>query len=219
MKGLRRGSDHLLALVNDILDLSKIEAGKMQVSLSPQSPLQVLRQVVQLMRPQAKEKMLYLSLELSGNLPRTIVTDEVRLRQILVNLVGNAVKFTDTGGITIKMRMRKLGKSSSTLEISVKDTGIGIPEDRLAEIFSPFTQASDQPHQGTGLGLDISMRMAELLDGKLSVQSTPGKGSTFSLGLDIGAATDRDMVEPSELAQTPDPPVGWGCLAGYRPLF
>ncbi|MEO2183437.1 MAG: histidine kinase dimerization/phospho-acceptor domain-containing protein, partial [bacterium] len=88
MKGLRRGSNHLLALVNDILDLSKIEAGKMQVSLSPQSPLQVLRQVVQLMRPQAKEKMLYLSLELSGNLPRTIVTDDVRLRQILVNLVG-----------------------------------------------------------------------------------------------------------------------------------
>ena len=219
MKGLRRGSNHLLALVNDILDLSKIEAGKMQVSLSPQSPLQILRQVVQLMRPQAKEKMLYLSLELSGNLPRTIVTDEVRLRQILVNLVGNAVKFTDAGGITIKMRMRKLGKSSSTLEISVKDTGIGIPEERLAEIFSPFTQASEQPHQGTGLGLDISMRMAELLDGKLSVQSKPGQGSTFSLGLDIGAVTSLDMVEPSELAQTPDPPLAADASLENDPSF
>ena len=205
MKGLRRGSNHLLALVNDILDLSKIEAGKMQVSIAPQSPLQIARQVVQLMRPQAKEKMLYLSLEMVGSLPRTIATDEVRLRQILVNLVGNAVKFTDTGGITIKMRMRKQGQESAVLEISVKDTGIGIPEDQLAEIFSPFTQASDQLHEGTGLGLDISVRMAELLNGKLSVQSNPGKGSTFSVGLNVGPMANLDMVDPSELAQTPDP--------------
>ena len=205
MKGLRRGSDHLLALVNDILDLSKIEAGKMQVSLAPQSPLQIARQVVQLMRPQAKEKMLYLSLEMAGNLPRSIATDEVRLRQILVNLVGNAVKFTDTGGITIKMRMRKQTKESARLEISVKDTGIGIPEEQLSDIFSPFTQASEQLHEGTGLGLDISVRMAELLDGQLSVQSTPGKGSVFTLGLNVGPMAKLDMVEPSELAQTPDP--------------
>jgi CheY-like chemotaxis protein/HPt (histidine-containing phosphotransfer) domain-containing protein/anti-sigma regulatory factor (Ser/Thr protein kinase) len=219
MKGLRRGSNHLLALVNDILDLSKIEAGKMQVSLSPQSPLQILRQVVQLMRPQAKEKMLYLSLELAGHLPRNIDTDEVRLRQILVNLVSNAVKFTDTGGITIRMRMRRQGRDSSMLEISVKDTGIGIPEDRLAEIFFPFTQASEQPHQGTGLGLDISMRMAELLDGELSVQSQPGKGSTFSLGLDIGPVTKLDMVEPSELVQTPDPPLAADASLDAEPSF
>jgi len=205
MKGLRRGSDHLLALVNDILDLSKIEAGKMQISLEPQSPLQIVRQVVQLMRPQAKEKMLYLSLELAGNLPRIIETDEVRLRQVLVNLVGNAVKFTDTGGITIKMQMRKQGKGSAVLEISVKDTGIGIPEDQLSEIFSPFTQASEQLREGTGLGLDISIRMAELLGGKLSVQSTLGNGSTFSLALNAGPMSDLDMVEPSELARTPDP--------------
>ena len=205
MKGLRRGSNHLLALVNDILDLSKIEAGKMQVSMEAQSPLQIVRQVVQLMRPQAKEKMLHLSLELAGNLPRIIETDEVRLRQVLVNLVGNAVKFTDTGGITIKMRMRKQGKGSAALEISVKDTGIGIPEDQLSEIFSPFTQASDQLREGTGLGLDISIRMAELLGGKLSVQSVLGSGSTFSLALDVGPMADLDMVEPSELARTPDP--------------
>jgi signal transduction histidine kinase/CheY-like chemotaxis protein len=205
MKGLRRGSDHLLALVNDILDLSKIEAGKMQVSLAPQSPLQIARQVVQLMRPQAKEKMLYLSLEMAGSLPRSIATDEVRLRQILVNLVGNAVKFTDTGGITIKMRMRKQTKESARLEISVKDTGIGISEEQLSDIFSPFTQASEQLHEGTGLGLDISVRMAELLDGQLSVQSTPGKGSVFTLGLNVGPTVNLDMVEPSELAKTPDP--------------
>jgi len=205
MKGLRRGSNHLLALVNDILDLSKIEAGKMQVSLLPHSPLQIVRQVVQLMRPQAKEKMLYLSFELVGNLPRTIATDEVRLRQILVNLVGNAVKFTDTGGITIKLRMRKRGKDSSVLTISVEDTGIGIAEEQLCEIFSPFTQASEQPHEGTGLGLDISVRMAKLLGGGLSVQSRPGEGSTFVLALDVGPIGKLDMVEPSELAQTPDP--------------
>jgi signal transduction histidine kinase/CheY-like chemotaxis protein/HPt (histidine-containing phosphotransfer) domain-containing protein len=205
MKGLRRGSNHLLALVNDILDLSKIEAGKMKLSLEPQSPLQIVRQVVQLMRPQAKEKMLYLSLELAGNLPRIIETDEVRLRQVLVNLVGNAVKFTDTGGITIKMQMRKQGKDSAVLEISVKDTGIGIPEDQLSEIFSPFTQASEQLHEGTGLGLDISIRMAELLGGNLSVQSKLGDGSTFALVLDVGPMAGLDMVEPSELARTPDP--------------
>ena len=177
------------------------------------------------MRPQAKEKMLYLSFELAGNLPRMIATDEVRLRQILVNLVGNAVKFTDTGGITIKLRMRKQGKDSSVLTISVEDTGIGIPEEQLADIFAPFTQASEQPHEGTGLGLDISVRMAELLGGGLSVQSRPGKGSTFVLALEVGPIGKLDMVEPSELAQTPDPSLadddsiaGELCFKGRRLL-
>ncbi len=199
IKGLRRGSNHLLALVNDILDLSKIEAGKMGVSKRPQSPVQIVRQVVQLMLPQAKEKMLSLSFELVGRLPREINTDEVRMRQILVNLVSNAIKFTDTGGITIKMRVRRPSAKSAVLEISVQDTGIGIPEDKLAAVFSPFTQVSDENHGGTGLGLDISIRMSRLLGGELSVQSIEGKGSIFCLTLDLGNLENLELADPAEL--------------------
>lgn len=198
-RGLRRGSNHLLAMVNDILDLSKIEAGKMGVSKRAQSPVLVVRQVVQLMLPQAKEKMLSLSFQLAGKLPRQVETDEVRLRQILVNLVSNAIKFTDHGGVTIKMRVRRSEDASGVLEISVQDTGIGIPEENLSAVFSPFTQVSDDHREGTGLGLDISIRMAQLLGGELSVQSREGKGSTFFLRLDLGPWEKLDLVEPSEL--------------------
>ena len=198
-RGLRRGSNHLLAMVNDILDLSKIEAGKMGVSKRSQSPVLVVRQVVQLMLPQAKEKMLALSFELAGRLPRQVETDEVRLRQILVNLVSNAIKFTDHGSITIKMRMRRSEDASGVLEISVKDTGVGIPEEKLSAVFAPFTQVSEDHREGTGLGLDISIRMAQLLGGELSVQSREGEGSTFFLRLDLGPWDQLDLVEPSEL--------------------
>ena len=211
-KGLRRGSDHLLSLVNDILDLSKVEAGKMRVTLAPRSPLQIVRQVVQMMRPQAREKLLDLSLELVGKLPRQIVTDEIRLRQILVNLVSNAVKFTDSGSITIKMRMRGQATRSPCLEISVKDSGIGIPEERLSDIFAPFTQVAEVDQvrrEGTGLGLDISIRMARLLGGDLSVQSSPGIGSNFTLILDVGSMHELEFADPSDLskaAEKPSPP-------------
>ena len=198
-RGLRRGSNHLLAMVNDILDLSKIEAGKMGVSKRPQSPVLIVRQVVQLMLPQAKEKMLSLSFELVGKLPRRVETDEVRLRQILVNLVSNAIKFTDHGGITIKMRVRRPGTSSGVLEISVQDTGVGIPEEKLSAVFAPFTQVSEDNREGTGLGLDISIRMAQLLGGELSVQSREGEGSTFFLRLALGPLDKVELAEPSEL--------------------
>ena len=198
-RGLRRGSNHLLAMVNDILDLSKIEAGKMGVSKRPQSPVLIVRQVVQLMLPQAKEKMLSLSFELVGKLPRRVETDEVRLRQILVNLVSNAIKFTDHGGITIKMKVRRLVSSSAELEISVQDTGVGIPEEKLSAVFAPFTQVSEDNREGTGLGLDISIRMAQLLGGELSVQSREGEGSTFFLRLAMGSLDKVELAEPSEL--------------------
>ncbi|MFP6640679.1 MAG: ATP-binding protein [Myxococcota bacterium] len=204
IKGLRRGSNHLLSLVDDILDLSKIEAGKMRVSKAPQSPVQIVRQVIQLMRPQAREKMLNLSFELTGKLPREIDTDEVRLRQILVNLVSNAIKFTDSGGVTIKMRVRRLSAESAVLEISVEDTGIGIPEEKLSAVFAPFTQVAEGTREGTGLGLDISIRMAQLLGGELAVQSTEGKGSTFFLRLNLGPMAALDLADPSELNRHPE---------------
>lgn len=199
IKGLRRGSNHLLSLVNDILDLSKIEAGKMGVSKTAQSPVHIVRQVVQLMRPQAREKMLNLSFELTGNLPREIDTDEVRLRQILVNLVSNAIKFTDVGGVTIRMRVRRPSPPLAVLEISVEDTGIGIPEEKLSAVFAPFTQVAEGTREGTGLGLDISIRMAQLLGGDLSVQSTEGEGSTFFLSLNLGPMSELDLTDPAEL--------------------
>ena len=143
--------------------------------------------------------MLGLSFELAGKLPRQVETDEVRLRQILVNLVSNAIKFTDEGGITIKMRLRRSEDASGVLEISVQDTGVGIPEEKLTAVFAPFTQVSEDHREGTGLGLDISIRMAQLLGGELSVQSREGEGSTFFLRLDLGPWEKLELVEPSEL--------------------
>jgi signal transduction histidine kinase/CheY-like chemotaxis protein/HPt (histidine-containing phosphotransfer) domain-containing protein len=200
---LRRSSSHLLSLLNDILDLSKIEAGKMRVRMERHSLVEILRDVALLMRPQATEKLLSLDVEIVGEVPEKIETDAVRLRQILVNLVSNAVKFTDTGGVWIRATSTpNPGTGEVTLTVDVEDTGIGIAINQVDRIFRPFTQirtAENESFEGTGLGLDISTRMAHMIGGELSVKSELGHGTTFRLQLEVGPVEELTMVGPMKL--------------------
>jgi PAS domain S-box-containing protein len=186
VRTIRRNADHLLAVINDVLDISKIEAGRMTVECLNVSPGEVLRDVRDLMRARAEEKGLSLELE-PGELPETIQTDPTRLRQILANLVGNAIKFTATGTVRVESVWRP--EDPGVLRVLVSDTGIGMTQDQIERVFEAFTQADDsmtRRYGGTGLGLKISRELAHLLGGGLVVQSVPGAGSTFTLTIATG---------------------------------
>jgi len=180
---IRRNGDNLLQIVNDILDLSKIEAGRLTIDKMPFSPLQVAQDVVSLLVVRANEKKLSLQIEGDGVVPAAVMSDPARLRQILINLVGNAIKFTEHGGIRIVIGAAKGSSSSeSMLRFDVIDTGIGISPELATRLFQPFAQADDTATRrrgGTGLGLSISRRLAEALGGSLTLESEPGKGSRF----------------------------------------
>jgi signal transduction histidine kinase/CheY-like chemotaxis protein/HPt (histidine-containing phosphotransfer) domain-containing protein len=197
---LRHNSDHVLALVNDILDLAQIEAGRLAIHLDRHSIVDAIESVASLMRPRAVEKLLHMDIDFQGALPETIETDAVRVRQILINLTSNAIKFTDDGTITIGARAIRDSRSGRTaLELSVRDTGIGIPEDSLTEIFTAFSQVyrgPQYPTRGTGLGLAICSQMADLLGGGISAESTLGEGSTFRFTIDAGSTSELTFVEP-----------------------
>ncbi len=187
---IRRNGEHLLTLINDLLDLSKIEADKLAVERVPCAPRVLVEEVISLMRVRARTKGLELATEFVWPLPDYVTTDPVRLRQILVNLVGNAVKFTERGGVRLVVRMTERPDVGRTaLAFDVVDTGIGLTPEQIERIFNPFTQADPSTTRrfgGTGLGLVISKRLAEALGGRLSVQSTPGVGSTFTVTVDPG---------------------------------
>lgn len=177
---IRRNGEHLLALINDILDLSKIEAGKLRIDLTPFSPAQLLDEVVSLMRPLAAAKQLELKTEISGALPDTVITDPIRLRQVLVNIVGNAIKFTDRGEVLLSTRW--IAEAPPRLQFEVTDTGTGMNDEQVANLFKPFVQVDNSAKRkfgGTGLGLCISKLLAEALGGDILVRSAPGVGSTF----------------------------------------
>ncbi|HMM11532.1 MAG TPA: ATP-binding protein [Bacteroidales bacterium] len=177
----------LLALINDILDLSKIESGQMQLAEEPVDVPILAQEIVQLFQPKTVEKGIYLHTEVSGQFPPALITDEVRLRQILFNLVGNAVKFTETGGVLIGLHINQLENSNFyDLAIKVHDTGIGIPQDKIDRIFQSFYQVDSnttRKYGGTGLGLAIAQKLANLMGGIIRVKSEPGRGSTFSVEL------------------------------------
>jgi signal transduction histidine kinase/CheY-like chemotaxis protein len=194
---IRRNGEHLLGLINDILDLSKVEAGRMQIEPIRCSPVQVVAEVVSLMRVRAEAKHLTLQTDLAGPLPDTVLTDPLRLRQVLVNLVGNAIKFTDQGEVSLVVRLIA-DQGCPRLRFDVTDTGIGINEEHLKRLFQPFTQvdtSSTRRFGGTGLGLCISKRLTEALGGSIEVHSTPGKGSSFSVTIDPGPLDGIRMLE------------------------
>jgi PAS domain S-box-containing protein len=174
-----KAAKHLLELVNDILDLSKIEAGKLELEIQPATFPALIHDLFVTVRPLADEHGSELALEFDGE-PFTVITDPRRVRQILLNLLSNAIKFGEGKAITVACRHRDDGG----VVVEVSDQGIGIPVEDQDKIFDEFVQLS-QPnqHQGTGLGLPISRRLAKLLDGTLNVRSTPGEGSTFCLAL------------------------------------
>ncbi len=196
---IHRNGQHLLEIINDILDLSKIEAGRLDIHRQRVSPHQILCDIVSLMRIRAAAKNLSLTLEFDGPLPETIHTDPLRLRQILINLVGNAIKFTETGSVRLRARLVQ-HPGQPMLECEVIDTGIGMTVEQLGQLFRPFTQGdatTSRRYGGTGLGLSISKRLAALLDGDITVQSTPGKGSVFRVTVATGSLEGVPMLEPS----------------------
>jgi PAS domain S-box-containing protein len=207
VRTIRRNSEHLLKIINDILDLSKIEAGKMGVEQIECSPLQIVEEVYSLMHVRAVEREIEFSVRNEFPLPRRIRSDPVRLRQVLMNLVGNAIKFTSRGSVTLNCRLCLQPGDVYNLVFEVVDSGIGLSKEQLDKLFTPFTQGDSSTTRkfgGTGLGLTISRRLADLLDGSITVQSEVGKGSTFTLSLSIGAVAPADLVHRSmERSQEP----------------
>ncbi len=200
---VRRNGEHLLHLINDILDLSKIEAGKLTLDIQRCSLVSILADVVSMMQPRAEQRGTTLSVEYAGQLPEAIFTDGARLRQVVVNLVGNAVKFTENGTVRIVASLlRNWRNDQPAVKLEVIDTGIGIRKEVLSQLFQPFSQgdaAVVQKFGGTGLGLAISRHIAELLGGELVVESTLGQGSTFALTMPAGELQGVRMLQsPAE---------------------
>jgi signal transduction histidine kinase/AmiR/NasT family two-component response regulator len=182
LQTVRRNGEHLLELINGILDLSKIEAGKMDVARRAVSPAAVLGDVIALLQIRADAKGLRLSSAVEPPFPPTVCTDPTGLRQILINLVGNAIKFTERGAVTVSARFVSGASGAGKLQFDVVDTGIGLSRRQIERLFEPFTQADTsaaRSYGGTGLGLAISRRLARMLGGDITVTSTPGLGSLF----------------------------------------
>jgi signal transduction histidine kinase/ActR/RegA family two-component response regulator len=195
---IRHNGNHLLTIINDILDFSKIEAGEMKIERIECRPCQLLQEIASTMRVRAAYKQLRFEVEAAAPIPETIRSDPTRLRQILMNLVGNAIKFTETGVVRVVMRLEgPRGDRGPRLAFEVSDSGIGISEKELARIFQPFAQANSSMTRrfgGSGLGLIISRRLAQMLGGDIEVRSDPGKGSTFTVFVEAGALEGVKML-------------------------
>jgi signal transduction histidine kinase len=200
---IHRSGEHLLALINDILDLSKIEAGQMELNTSAFALVDLLRNVCQLIEVRAKQKRLIFHYDQLSELPLAVYGDEMRLQQVLLNLLGNAVKYTEQGGITLKV-----GYQNDRLRFQVEDTGVGIDPEALKALFQPFRQASNRQVgiEGTGLGLAIASRFILLMEGQLNVKSQLGEGSTFWFDLELPMA--EDFVEKPRFEEQ--------SIVGYR---
>ena len=186
---IKRNGEYLINLINDILDLSKIEAGRLEVERVQCSPCQVLSEVISLMRVRANAKNLSLEIKYERLIPESIQSDSTRLRQILINLIGNAIKFTEVGRVRVVARLLDAESHEPKMQFEVIDSGIGMTEEQIARLFKPFGQldtSTTRKYGGTGLGLTISKRLAEKLGGRVGVTSTPGKGSAFTLTVTTG---------------------------------
>ncbi len=202
----------LLTIINDILDFSKIEAGKLTLESVPFRPRDLLADTLKSLAFRASQKGLELVLDLHSDLPDTLSGDPGRLRQVVTNLVGNAIKFTERGEVVLHARVDERSGDACTLHVAVRDTGIGIPHDKQAAIFDAFTQADGSTTRrfgGTGLGLSISVRLVQLMGGRIWVESQPGEGSTFHFTMRLG-------IEAGSPALTS--PVPTSMLAGCRTL-
>ena len=227
LEGVRKSSETLLRIINDILDLSKIEAGKMELENIDFSLPEVLDQVKQTLQHKAEEKGLQLIVDIDNSVPDVLMGDPVRINQVLMNLAGNAIKYTEKGSVTISVGSRQFAVSSRqsvvgsqqsavsssqsavssqqsavgspvTLKFSVTDTGIGIPGDKLQSVFESFSQSRTSDTRrfgGTGLGLTISKQMVELMDGKISVESREGYGTTFSFEINCPIGSIERLKE------------------------
>ncbi len=203
---IRSSGDSLLAILNDLLDLSKIEAGKLELYLAPFSLRQLITETAQTFAFRMQEKELRFTTEFAENLPDSFVGDVLRLRQILLNLVGNAIKFTAAGFITVCARSEQQDADTVTLWLSVQDSGIGIAKDKQKRIFESFRQADNsiaRTFGGTGLGLSICHKLTSLMHGTISVESEPGIGSTFTIRVPLKLAAEPVITAapPSQTSQ------------------
>jgi len=204
LQTVRQNGDHLLTLINDILDLSKIESGKLEVEKVPVSLWEIIASAVELMAGRAAEADLSLTVDYQYPLPEVITSDPVRLRQILVNLVGNALKFTAEGGVRIGVGLIDTA-AGSRIRLAVIDTGIGMTPEQAGRLFQPFTQAdvtTTRKFGGTGLGLTISRRLARALGGDITLSSVAGEGSTFTVEIDPGDLGTVRMLDAHPAAKT-----------------
>jgi len=195
---------HLLELINDILDLSKVESGRLDIERIPFNPYSVIHEVVQSLGFQAGEKGISLDLQIQDTVPETINSDPAKMRQIVTNLVGNAVKFTDQGSVTVRAYAKRIHQNDIEFHIDIADTGIGMNEEALGRIFQDFVQAdasTTRKFGGTGLGLSISRKFARAMGGDITVESQPDKGSRFMVTLDGGNTEGVAWITP-EVAMT-----------------
>jgi signal transduction histidine kinase/predicted hydrocarbon binding protein/ActR/RegA family two-component response regulator len=206
---IKRNGEYLLGIINNILDLSKIETGKFETKIAVCSPGRIAAEVLSTMKAAADEKGLSLSLEYDGDIPDCIRTDAVSLRQILFNIIGNAVKFTELGGVRVVLRLSAGADNRSLLSFDVIDTGLGISEDQIGLLFQPFSQADSSMCRrfgGTGLGLAISRRLAIMLGGDITVESARGKGSRFTVNIDAGTLDCAKLPEHPSAIVEPNAP-------------
>ncbi|MCY2931668.1 MAG: ATP-binding protein [Planctomycetota bacterium] len=205
---IRRNGERLLGLINDVLDISKVEAGRMEIERVPCSPVQIVEEAVSLVRVKAIEKGVSLDARYEFPLPATALSDPGRIRQILINLLGNAVKFSSTGRVEVVVRCAAdLPAGRATMAFAVQDTGIGMTGEQIGRLFQPFVQADSsttRQYGGTGLGLAISKRLAEAMGGDIQVSSSPGEGSTFTFTMKTELPASVRMVRDiSEAAARP----------------
>lgn len=197
LETIHSSGTHLLNLINDILDLSKVESGRLEVEQLRFNPLEIVQEVAKVLRVRADEKNITLQVKSVGSIPIGIKSDPGRLRQIVTNLIGNAIKFTDQGGVTVEAEM--IDESTTPrLLIRIIDSGIGMNEQALEKIFSPFAQADSsvtRKYGGTGLGLAISRRFATALGGNITVESSPGEGSVFTLSIMTGGIEEVQRID------------------------
>jgi CheY-like chemotaxis protein len=199
---VRNSGQALLSIINDILDFSKIEAGKLKIECTPFDLRVLAQEVIELLAPAADEKGLELILQYSGASPSRFLGDSSRIRQILINLVGNALKFTQAGHVLVTVACEHSDAERAGMRISVQDTGLGIPPDKLDLLFEKFSQvdsSSTRRFGGTGLGLAISKELVELMGGRIGVESKSGEGSTFWITLPL--ALDPERGESSNAAE------------------
>ncbi|MHC4513548.1 MAG: response regulator [Planctomycetota bacterium] len=212
-------SQHLLALINDLLDLSRIEAGKLEIELRAVSPAKIVESVCKLLEATARQQGLKLTLDCDKRVPAAVMSDPTRLNQILLNLIGNAIKFTEVGKVSVAMTLvEEAGHDADgkevedadevMLEFIVTDTGIGITESQMERLFQPFAQAeasTARRYGGTGLGLAISKHLANLLGGDITVTSEPGRGSVFTIKLPARRVAEEHLAESGGTSLGPDP--------------
>lgn len=202
---IREAGDHLLAVVNDILDFSSLESGRLQLEETAFDPRAETAVAVELLETQARGKGLQMQAEIGADVPARVVGDPGRLRQVLLNLLNNAVKFTDAGGVRLTLRRLPAGPGEVRLGFAVEDSGIGIPPEAVPHLFSAFRQvdaSTSRRFGGTGLGLAISRQLVERMGGGIRVESEPGRGSVFSFDILLRAA----MLDPPAGSQPPAAP-------------